>query len=291
VVKFVMAYAARLSHSRTTLLLGLGLSSLGCASALSSFQPAHVGPKGQTRVEIGADVAIPTSTISSTIDAAKTLASAARTRQLTEPEKIELFKAGLNLALNAPSLVQHIGVTYNPADGWEVGLRYAGGGYRLAGRHQFLTQEIDGTDLSIGFGIARATYEFPIADVIDVIHLDDFQRWNIDVPITAGWRGDFHRLWVGPRLAYVHHSTALVLHLPSDPTGVAQDDVASTSGNGYFVGALGGAALGYRWLYLAAEFSIVRLFGNAELNVFGRTTSADTSSWVFTPGLALMGEF
>ncbi|HEY0714127.1 MAG TPA: hypothetical protein VGF45_15710, partial [Polyangia bacterium] len=122
----------------------------GCASALSSFQPAHVGPKGQVRAELGADVAIPTATISSTIDAAKTLASAARTRELTEAEKVELFKAGLNLALNAPSLVQHVGVTYNPADRWEVGLRYAGSAWRLSGRHQLFTQDQHGTDFSVG---------------------------------------------------------------------------------------------------------------------------------------------
>ncbi|HEY0706471.1 MAG TPA: hypothetical protein VGG33_06735, partial [Polyangia bacterium] len=263
----------------------------GCASALSSFQPAHVGPKGQVRAEVGSDVAIPTATIASSLDAAKTLASAARTRELSEAEKTELFKAGLNLALNAPSLVNHVGITYNPADQWEVGLRYAGSAWRLGGRRQLLTQTTDGTDLSVGVGVSRATYEFPISDIIDVVRLNDFERWNIDVPITAGWQGPAHRIWLGPRLAYMHHSASMTIQVPGDPTGVAEDDVASSEGDGFFVGALAGAAVGYRWLFVAAELSIVRLLGDAELNVFGRTTSADTSSWIITPGLALMGEF
>jgi hypothetical protein len=286
--------AARVSFTNlapTLVAVSFLLSATGCATALSSFQPAHVGPKGQVRVEMGADVPIPTATIASSLGAAKTLALAARSRELSETEKVELFEAGLNLALNAPSLVQHVGVTYNPADRWEVGLRYAGSAWRLGGRRQLFTQDQHGTDVSIGLGVSRATYEFPISNVLDVLRLDDFERWNIDVPITAGWQGPAHRIWVGPRLAYVHHSAAMVIHVPGDPTGVAEDDVASTEGDGYFVGALAGAGVGYRWLFVAAELSIVRLFGDAELNVFGRTTTADTSSWIITPGFALMGEF
>lgn len=263
----------------------------GCASPLSSFQPAHVGPKGQVRVEVGSDVAIPTATIASTLDAAKTLAGAARMRALSEEEKLVLFRAGINLALNAPALVQHIGATYNPADKWELGLRYAGRAFRLGGRRQLLAQDANGMDLSVGLGVSRATYNFPIANIVDVIRLEDFERWTFDVPVTAGWQGPFHRVWGGPRLAYMRHSAALILRVPDSAAGTVNDDVASTTGSGVFVGALAGAALGYRALFIAIEASVVRLLGEAELNVFGRTSSADTSSWIITPGIAVMGEF
>jgi hypothetical protein len=267
------------------------LASSGCATSLSTFQPAHVAPKGHVTAEIGMDLSIPTGTVQRSIDAGKTLAAASRSRMLSEAEKIQLYTAGLNLALNPPFFVQHLGVTYTPAESWEIGLRYASQAWRLSGRHQLLRQAEDGVDLTVGVGIQRFTASFPISDVIDVLSVDDFTRWNVDVPILLGKRTDFYRFWGGPRLVVSRYDTGLTVHLPAQAGVPASDDVATVDGRGIYLGAQGGIAVGYRMLFIGAELTVVRMLGSAHLDAFGRTIDADTRTWIIYPGLALMGEF
>jgi hypothetical protein len=262
----------------------------GCATSLSSFQPAHVAPKGHVSAEAGADVSIPTGTIVSTIDTSKTLARAAQTRMLSEDEKLQVFRGGLNLAISPPFFVQHIGANYVFAHGWEAGLRYAAGGWRLGVRRQVLDQETSGYDLTIGAGLQRFSFGFPIDNVIDIIKLDDFTRWNLDVPVAFGRRSDFLRWWAGPRMVLSTYSTQLTIEAPQTGGAVGQD-VAEAAGRGMYLGAQGGAAVGYRWLFVAMEMTVVRLVGNAHIDVFGRRTEADTGTWIIYPGLAVMGEF
>jgi hypothetical protein len=267
----------------------------GCAAPISSYQPAHVGPRGTFRADLGVDVVVATGAFSSTIDAGKTLARAARSRALSEAEKIQLFSAGLALALDSPGVVEHTRISYNPLDRFEVSLRYASDTWRLGGRYQFLAQENDGVDLSVGLGGARFSYGLPIEDVIDVIRLPEFERWTFDLPITIGRHGEIFRWWTGPRFAYIHHGAELVLSAPGSAGTVAQDDVARSSGSHGFVGFLAGIALGYRYVFLAVELAVGRSFGSTTLDVFGNMvgskTSADIHSWVLSPGFALVSEF
>src|SRR5688500_13080738 len=157
--------------------------SAGCAPTLSRFQPAHVAPAGHISAELGTDFAVPTGTVVRAYDAAKTLVSASRSRSLTEEEKIQLFAAGTNLALSPPGPVNHIGVTYSPAERWEVGGRYSSQALRLGGRRQLLVQESSGYDLTVGVGVSRWSYGFPIGNVLDIVELEDFTRWSLDVPL------------------------------------------------------------------------------------------------------------
>lgn len=285
-----MAAVRHAARFRLTTAFLLG-SVCGCATSLSGFQPAHVGPRGQVRVEIGEDVSIPTGAIASTIDAGKALVALARDRMLTENEKIQLFGAGVNVGLNPPGFVEHIGASYNFADRWELSLRYAGGGGRIASRYQIRAQETDGFDLSVGLGVARTSTSFPIDEVLDIIEVDGFERWQIDLPALVGWHNDFFRFWMGPRLSLTSYSAALVLHGQSAPGAEPSRDVARVEGSGTFIGVQLGGAVGYRWVFLAIELTTTRFGGHAELDVFGRRASADTSSWVFQPGIGLMGEF
>jgi hypothetical protein len=92
-------------------------------------------------------------------------------------------------------------------------------------------------------------------------------------------------------VAFLRHSTEIVYRPPGNAGAAVSADVARASGRGAFLGVVGGAALGYRAIFVAAELTVVRFTGSATLDVFGRTASADTSSWVISPGIGLMGEF
>ncbi len=279
---------AGMNHPRW--LCSLLLLTAGCASSLSSFQPAHVLPRGHVSAEAGLDVSASTGIVTRTIDTARALA---RAQMLNEDEKRIVFAAGFNLALNPPSVVEHVGLTYAVADGWEVGLRYAGHAWRVGGRRQLLTQGLDGSgwDLTVGLGVQRFTFEVPLADTIPIVRLDDFERWNIDVPLVFGRRGDFYRIWGGPRLVYSRYDAELALRAPGSAGAVASEDLASVDGQGAYIGLQAGGAIGYKRVFFGLELTVVRMLGGARLLAFGTRAETDTDTWVIYPGVALMVEW
>lgn len=270
----------------------LVVAAVGCAPALSSFQPAHVAPQGHALAELGMDVSIPVGTISKTIDAGDSLVEAARTEELTKEQRKTIFDAGIALALNPPSLVQHMGLGYTFVDRLEVAIRYSISAFRAGIRYQFLRQATHGVDLTAGLGAARYTFQFPVSEVLNILKIDDWTRWQIDVPIIVGKSADWYRLWVGPRLMYTRFGTKMTLDLPPIPsTGYAGERVlASVKGNGYYVGGQGGVALGFKRVFLAVELTLVQLFTSAHLDAFGERQSADLDGFIVYPAFGIMGE-
>ena len=66
-------------------------SALGCAPALSTFQPAHVAPAGHIEAEGGLEVAVPTGTLFTAVDTAKTLGARAQAGDMiTDAQKLHL---------------------------------------------------------------------------------------------------------------------------------------------------------------------------------------------------------
>jgi hypothetical protein len=275
---------------RRLLLLVLSFATVGCAPTLSGFQPAHVAAKGHVTVEAGLDVSAPVGTIIKSIDAGKTLAGDAHSRMLSDQELHQVFEAGANLALNPPAAVAHVGGTFVPFTDWELGLRWSQGSWRVGARHQFLDQAHHGFDLSAGLGVSRFTYEFPIGDVVDVLKLDDFQRWSIDVPIVLGTHGSWYRLWGGPRLLFSTYSAGIHLDSPATAGAPAESVAATVDGRAAYVGGQGGLAIGYQHVFLGFELTIVQLISTAHFGVAGQRQDTDLGGLVIYPGIALMGE-
>lgn len=268
----------------------LALLGLGCATSLSTFQPAHVAPKGHAQAEAGIDVSVPVGTIVRVVDVGKSLAKTAKGgTNLTEAQQRQLFEAGVNLALNPPASNMHAGVAFTPIERLELGLRFMSGAWRAGVRWQFLRQAEDGADFTLGLGLQRFKYEYPIDKVLDVVELEDFTRWTLDVPMLVGRHGDFYRVWAGPRLLASRFSTALRLDLSR--AGGPMPTLAQATGRTLFAGAVGGAAIGYKHLFVAFELTVVRLFGSADLEVAGLSTNVDLGGWIIYPGLGLLGEF
>lgn len=269
----------------------LGLTS--CAPALSTFQPAHVAKKGDFQLEAGVDVAVPTSGVVSVVNAAETLVKTSEQRDLTEGEKLELYEAGAVMAVNALSPVPHIGVAYTPLDRFEVSLRYSGA-IRLGVRYQLLEKARHGVDLSAGLGAARYTFAFPVGSVLGILELEDFERWQFDLPILVGTSGDWYRVWGGPKGMFTTYGTKLVLSIPSIPgvtTGVDRE-LASFEGNAFYIGGQAGVALGYKHVFLGVELSMAYLAASSEFAILDRPVEAvDLDSFIVAPGIALMTEF
>ncbi|HTN90491.1 MAG TPA: hypothetical protein VL242_42755 [Sorangium sp.] len=264
----------------------------GCAPALSTFQPAHVADKGHVQAELGLDVSVPTGAIASVVDAGVVLANIAESRELTEGERLTLFEAGGALALNPPTVTPHIGVGYTALDRWELNLRYTGSAFRLGTRYQLLKRDKHGVDLTAGAGVGRYVIDLPIGSILGLVELEDFTRWQIDLPIQIGTAGTWYRVWGGPRLMLTTFDTALVVDLPASTGYPGERELASFSGTGLYVGGQAGVALGYKHVFLGLELTLAEIFSSGELAVLGeRAVAVDLDSFIIYPSIGLMLEF
>jgi hypothetical protein len=282
---------SRAAVSAHLLLLSLAL---GCSPALTSFTPAHVPKKGHVQAEAGFDVFIPTGTLGEAIEAAEALSAVAEDRELTEEEEREVFEGAGALTLNPPSATLHIGIGYSPLENFVVEGRYTIGAWRLGARYQLLHRAEHGVDLSTGLGFGRYVFEFPVSSSIPIIELEDFTRYQLDLPIQLGVSGDWYRVWGGPRLLATFYSTRLALEYPTIPgAGGNQPEnvLAALDGTGYYAGGQAGFALGYKKIFLGFELTVAQFWTSATLDAFGRHLEVDLSSLVIAPGIALMGEF
>jgi len=260
--------------------------SSGCATALSSFQPAHVPERGHVQAELGVDFSVSTGAIDEVVEGAESAEQLADQRRLSNAEKLAILEGAANLGLNPPAVIPHFGVGYAPFENWELGVRLATSGWRVAVRRQLLKQSEFGLDLSLGFGVGRAVFDPPIETVLDTVHVDDYSRWNLDVPIALGQNGSWFRWWLGPRVVYSSTSLGVTLTLPNERV-----ESGSVSGQALYLGGHAGAAFGYRSVFVGPEITLVQIVGDAEVTALGATESVDIGSFVVYPAFAVMGEF
>ena len=263
-----------------------GLHLAGCATALSTSQPAHVPAPGHVQPELGVDISFSTGAIRKVIRAADELEDSATLRTLTEEEMRRILEGGAHLTFNPSALIPHVGIASSVFERWELGLRFATSGFRLGVRHQLLEQAESGVDFTVGLGVGRAIFIPPIHDVLDSLTVDDFERWNFDVPVTVGQHGVWYRWWAGPRIALSTVSQTMTLTLPNTPPVTA-----TVSGNGFYLGAHAGTAFGYKSVFIGPELTLVGLFGAADVELMGETRRVGIGSFVIAPAFAVMGEF
>jgi hypothetical protein len=274
--------------------LALALGS-GCAPSLATMQPAHVAPKGHMQATAAFEVGIPTGTIVSLIDTGKTLSDYARQNMgLTPEQERQLFDAGVTTVVSPPAVGYHFAFYYTPIDRLELGIRYAGAGWRVGARYQLLKHETDPFDMTIGAGISRSAYEIPLASYIPILEVDDFTRYTVDVPLQIGTSRSYYRVWGGPKFLYSHFSTAMRLSIP----GVDQSDLASFEGSTWYYGGQVGFAIGYKYVFLAFELTLAGISGHGDaktvpVDMNGDALAHDTSisGFIIYPAFGFIGEF
>ena len=263
----------------------------GCAPSLSTFQTAAVPPTGHFSAAVGWEGSIPVGPLYDAYSTGKDVLQKAEAGQtLTSAEKWQGFDAGMQLLLSPPSVGYHLSLAYVPWKRLEVSLRYAGSALRLGTRYQLLERATGPFDMSVGLGVSRFTYAVPIADYVPILKMNDFTRWQLDVPVLIGMQNRWFRTWIGPRFVATFFDADLSLDLQ-----VEERVLASMSGHAYYVGGQGGIGFGYRWIFLAFELTITQLMGSARFDAPSMTDSpshtTDLSGLVIYPTLGLMGEF
>jgi hypothetical protein len=259
----------------------------GCAPSLATMQPAHVAPRGHFEATAALEIGIPTGAIVRTIDAGKTLSEAAEQGNLTVDQERRVFEAGVIVLATPPSVGPHLALAYTAADHLEIGVRYAGDGWRVGTRYQLLRHQEAPVDLTVGVGLARSVFAIPVADFIPILGADDFTRWTVDVPILVGTSRSWFRVWMGPKLLWSHFGTALRLSIPHGDT-----EQASFEGHATYIGGQGGLAVGYRHLFLGFELTLTEAFGSASVTATSvpAVRPVDFRGFVVYPAFGLMGE-
>ena len=292
-----MILSSSVKPSRAVLIAALALSA-GCAPSLATMQPAHVAPKGHVQATMGFEVSAPTGTVNRIIDTGKTLSDVARTQMdLTPAQEQQVFEAGVNVVVVPPSLGFHFAAAYTLVDHLEVGVRYAGGGWRFGGRYQILEHEDGPCDLTVGVGVGRAAFEIPLTSYIPILEVEDFTRWTVDVaPLQIGTSRSWYRVWGGPKFLYSQFRTALRLSIP----GIDTPDLASFEGHAIYYGGQAGFALGYRSIFFAVELTLTNVTGTGDVTAASPARdgspapiarSANLSGFVIYPTFGVIGEF
>jgi len=259
----------------------------GCAPSLATMQPAHVAPKGHFEATAALEIGIPTGAIVSTIDAGRALSDAAVHGGLTADQERRVFEAGINVLATPPSVGPHVALAYTVADRLEIGVRYAGDGWRAGTRYQILRRQEAPFDLTVGVGLARSVFSIPLADFIPILEVNDFTRWTVDVPILVGTSRSWFRVWAGPKLLWSHFGTALRLSIPHGDT-----EHASFEGTATYAGGQAGVAVGYRNLFLGVELTLAEAFGSASVTATSlpAVRPVEFTGFVVYPAFGLMGE-
>jgi hypothetical protein len=264
----------------------------GCAPSLSTFQTASVPPTGHFSAAVGLEGSVPIGPLYDAYSTGKDVLEKAQNGQtLTSAEKWQAFDAGMQLLLSPPSVGYHLSLAYVPWKRLEVSLRYAGSAFRLGTRYQLLDRNAGSPlDMTVGLGASRFTYAIPIGDYVPILKIDDFTRWQVDVPVLLGVQNRWFRTWFGPRFVATFFDTSMSLDLQ-----VEERVLATMSGKAYYVGGQGGIGFGYRWIFLAFELTITELIGSATFTAPTMTDSpshtTELSGLVIYPTLGLMGEW
>lgn len=274
---------------RPAILAAVAVMTAGCGTTLSTLQPAEPMRPGHVQAQGAFDVNVPASRVIDAVDTAATLtdryASDSNYRP-TDAEQKQALASAVGLGLSSPGvnpdLMLRVGIFRN----FDAGIRWSALNAHIDGKYRFLqTKEANSDDPnddpgfqgSVSLGLSKTLYSGFVFDALEFLQIDDYSRWNLELPVIFGSRmGDFGHVWFGPKYVYSHYSVDASLK----NVGI----VPETSGSIHHLGAFGGAGLGYKYVFVFLELTIMNMFAKPE--IFGQKT--DLGGIVVVPSLGLM---
>jgi hypothetical protein len=259
---------------RLFLLLAL-LVATGCASSLSSLQTAKPLAPGQFQVSGGMGVFVPAGQLTvlaeQGIRQGRAIYDAVQAEQpyaLSEADAVTLLTAGAALAVAPPGTNNELMVRGGLVDNVDLGLRLTTNSVRLDGKWRLAhsgtaspalrEHERTSLDLAIGLGVSRHLFKSPVLDALQVVKIDDFSRYDVEVPLYLSLDlGDIFKAYAVPKYVFSHTRMDEKLvdfsQEGKDVTGF--DVVLPARVNSHFAGATLGVALGYKYVHVYAELT------------------------------------
>ncbi|RKH37100.1 hypothetical protein [Corallococcus sicarius] len=278
------------------LLLGLAGLTAGCATPLSTMQTAKTLAPGQVQVTGSVGVFAPVGTFAQVVDVgidqgreAKDAIEEGRAYELSEEDQQRLLTAGVALVVAPPGVNPELMVRVGVLDGLDLGGRFSGNSLRFDGKVRLAHGGEDRNrsyDLALGLGVSKHLFSGAVLDVLEVVQLGDFNRWDVEVPLyMSAEYGDVFKLYGAPKYVYSH--TRLdpeLVDFSQQGAPVTGFDVSlPTTVSSHFVGSTVGIALGYRYVHIYAEMTGGYVF--CKPNIFG--AKRDIGGMTFLPSIGL----
>jgi hypothetical protein len=271
-----------------------------CAPVVSTLRPARVLPQGDVHVGIGYGFNFPVGALTDTLVRAKDLVVDSESGDgLSDAEIVDLVGASLLLLTNAPLPSMDFQVAYGLwANRLELDLRKSSGAWRLGTRFQILRAADHEVDLSVGLGASK--YSTPtVLGILEKVGQAETSRFSIDVPVLAGWSWEFGHLWMGPKALYTAYDIDLRLNtgrLPVDEvTNEIPAEEAHLEGSSVYIGGQLGGAVGYRYVWVTAEITVMQVLGSVDYRVGDGGSlvqgSLDPGGLVIAPNIGIMASF
>ena len=230
------------------------------------MQPAHVAPKGHVQATAALEVSAPTGTISR--DHRHGQDAVGRRAHEHEPDA-RAGAAGVRGGRERRRRARRRSATTSRPttpllDNFEVGLRYAGGGWRFGARYQILRHETEPFDMTIGArrrARRRSRSRWPRTS----------RSWRSTTSragrstsrrCRSARRAAEYRVWARAEVSLLalQHGDAAV-----DSRASTTPDLASFEGHTIYYGGQGGFALGYRYVFFAFELTLAEISGTGDV--------------------------
>lgn len=173
----------------------------GCAMTMTTMDTARTTPVKEVRCNVGPGLFLPVgSMVKGVIATGKTVAEAIDKGEATISEKNaqDLYDAALAVALTQPSYQWEFMLRTGLMENADVGLRYTGNALRLDLKYRFFHAGDEETGksnhLSIGVGASKYFFNNGVFKALDYVDLNDFSRWDIEVPLLYTW--DYRRSFI-----------------------------------------------------------------------------------------------
>ena len=260
---------------RLIVVVVIGIGAAGCASTLSSMQTAVPVEPRHVQVTGGYGLFLPlgpaADAVAQGVKQAEKAIDAAHSDenyQLSEEDAQQILTAAIGLATMPPGFAYELSVRTGIVQDIDIGLKYStAGSLKLDGKYRFFhrgPEEGGGGvmtpsyDIAIATGVSKYFFSSPVIEVLELVQLGDFSRWDFEVPMyfSIEW-GKILKFWVAPK--YIYSRTSFdgelvdISHEASRYSGYALDLPSVV--NTHFFGSSVGFAAGYKWVHLMLELT------------------------------------
>ena len=238
-------------------------------------------PEGHLQISTSADITNTSGALRDSIDALVEMDGGSRMSR----EDLDLAADAASAALiQPPSIGYQVSVAYGLTREIELGVRSSLSAVRGWARYQFLRAS-PGWYGAVGFGVAGYLYAFPIHELVDEVSVRDYDRWDVDIPLSFGFSSRAFHVWAGPKLMLSDVSgTVEVCVDQASGRCTSQADVTLDGFASYVAGQVG-LAVGWTNFFIAAELTVARVEAESTVTV---THGSRTESATFSPdGVAL----
>lgn len=254
------------------------LTATGCASTLSTMQTAKPLARGQFQVSGAVGAFVPAGQLITLVDEGiaqgrviKKNIDSGEPYHLPEDQARRLLDVGMALAVAPPGPAHELMIRAGllESNSLDVGLRLSTSSLRFDTKVRLAhggdaedsalpDYRRKSYDIALGVGLSRHRFQSPVLDALELVKVDDFSRWDLEVPVYLSMDlGDIFKLYAAPKYIYSRTSLdAKLVDYSQSGKDVSGFDLALPAQvASHFYGASVGFALGYKYVHLYAELT------------------------------------